>query len=78
VEKENVARRLLLIYIRRSEQQPVLWFLPLPQGAERGCRVFESEVLRVIFGFNKKEEIGWNKLSNDELHLSYTSPNNYR
>jgi hypothetical protein len=38
-------------------------------------RVFESRVLRIIFGQNRDEMTGgWRKLHNEELHNLYSSP----
>jgi hypothetical protein len=38
-------------------------------------RVFESRVLRKIFGPEMYEAIGWRQLHNGELHNWYSSPN---
>jgi hypothetical protein len=38
-------------------------------------RVFESRVLRRIFGPKRDENGSWKKLHNDELHSLYSSPN---
>jgi hypothetical protein len=38
-------------------------------------RVFESRVLRKIFGPKREEDGSWRKLHNDELHSLYSSPN---
>jgi hypothetical protein len=39
-------------------------------------KVFESRVLRRIFGPKRDDVTGdWRKLHNDELHNSYSSPN---
>jgi hypothetical protein len=49
------------------------WSLTL--RAEHGLRVFESRVLRRIFGPNRDEVTGgWRKLHNEELHGMYSSP----
>jgi hypothetical protein len=42
----------------------------------KGLRVFENMVLRRIFGPKRDEVTGeWRKLHNEELHISYSSPN---
>jgi hypothetical protein len=48
----------------------------LSQREEYKLRVFESRVLRRIFG-PKRAEVsgGWRRLHNEELHNLYTSPN---
>jgi hypothetical protein len=49
------------------------WSLTLRE--EHRLRVFESGVLRRIFG-PKRDEVtgGWRKLHNEELHSLYSSP----
>jgi hypothetical protein len=42
---------------------------------EHRLRVFESRVLRRIFGPKREEDGAWRKLHNDELHSLYSSPN---
>ena len=43
---------------------------------EHRLRVFDSKVLRKIFGAKKDEITGeWRKLHNAELHAFYSSPN---
>jgi hypothetical protein len=43
---------------------------------ERRLRVFESRVLRRIFGPKRNEVTGeWRKCHNEELHDLYSSPN---
>jgi hypothetical protein len=50
------------------------WFLTL--RVEHRLRVFESRVLRRIFGLKKDEVAGsWRKLHKEELHNLYFSPN---
>jgi hypothetical protein len=46
----------------------------------QGCtksklRVFESRMLRKIFGSKREEDGSWRNLHNDELHSLYASPN---
>jgi hypothetical protein len=49
------------------------WSLTLRE--EHRLRVFESKVLRRIFGSKRDEAIGdWRKLHNEELHNLYSSP----
>jgi hypothetical protein len=49
------------------------WSLQLRE--EHKLRVFESRVLRRIFG-PKRDEVmgGWRKLHNEEIHNLYSSP----
>jgi hypothetical protein len=49
------------------------WSLTL--GEEHRLRVFESRVLRKIFGPKREEDGSWRKLHNDELLSLYSSPN---
>jgi hypothetical protein len=42
---------------------------------EHRLRVFETRVLRQIFGPKRVEDGSWRKLHNDELHSLYTSLN---
>jgi hypothetical protein len=49
------------------------WSLNLRE--EHRLRVFENRVLRRIFGPKREEDGSWRKLSNDELHKLYSSPN---
>jgi hypothetical protein len=49
------------------------WSLSL--GEVHRLRVFESRVLRKIFGPKSEEDGSWRKLHNDELHDLYSSPN---
>jgi hypothetical protein len=43
---------------------------------EHRLRVFETRVLRKIFGLKRDEVTGdWRKLRNEELHKLYSSPN---
>jgi hypothetical protein len=42
---------------------------------EHRLRVFESRVLRRIFGPEREVDGSWRKLHNDELHDLYSSPN---
>jgi hypothetical protein len=44
-------------------------------GEEHRLRVFETTVLRKIFGPKREEDGSWRKLHNDELHDLYSSPN---
>jgi hypothetical protein len=49
------------------------WSLTLRE--ERRLWVFESRVLRIIFGPKRDEVTGeWRKLHNEELHNLYSSP----
>jgi hypothetical protein len=49
------------------------WTLTLREGHK--LRVFESRVLRRIFGPKRDEVTGeWRKLHSEELHSSYSSP----
>jgi uncharacterized alkaline shock family protein YloU len=45
---------------------------------ERRLRVFESRVLRKIFGPRRNEVTGVEKLHNEELNNLYSSPNTVR
>jgi hypothetical protein len=38
-------------------------------------RIYETRVLRTIFGPKRQEDRSWRKLHNDELHSLYFSPN---
>jgi hypothetical protein len=49
------------------------WSLTLRE--EHRLRVFESRVLRRIFGPKMEEGRSWRNLHNDELHSLYSSPN---
>jgi hypothetical protein len=50
------------------------WSLTLRE--EHKLRVFENEVLRIIFGLRRGEVTeGWGKLHNKELHSFYSSQN---
>jgi hypothetical protein len=49
------------------------WSLTLRE--EHRLSVFESRVLRRIFGPKREEDGSWRKLHNDELHNLYSSPN---
>jgi hypothetical protein len=50
------------------------WSLQLRE--EHRVRVFETEVLRRIFGLKRDEIIGgWGKLSNEELYNLHSSAN---
>jgi hypothetical protein len=44
-------------------------------GEDHRLRVFESRVLRKIFGPKREEDGSGRKLHNDELHDLYSSPN---
>jgi hypothetical protein len=49
------------------------WYLTLRE--EHRLRVFESRVLRKLFGTERDEMKGdWRKLHNEELHNLYSSP----
>jgi hypothetical protein len=48
------------------------WSLTLRE--DHRLRVFESRVLRRIFGPKRDEDGSWKKLHNDELHSLYSSP----
>jgi hypothetical protein len=48
------------------------WSLTLRE--EHILRVFESRVLRRIFGLKRDEVTGWEKLHNEELHNLHSSP----
>jgi hypothetical protein len=53
------------------------WLLTLRE--KRRVRVFESRVLRRIFGLKRDEVTGqWRKLHNEELNDPYSSPNIFR
>jgi hypothetical protein len=45
---------------------------------EHRLRVFESRVLRRIFGPKREEDGSWRKLHNVELHNLYSAPNIFR
>jgi hypothetical protein len=50
-----------------------IWSLTLRE--EHRLRVFETRVLRRIFGPKRNEVTGiWRKLHNEELHRLYSSP----
>jgi hypothetical protein len=49
------------------------WSLTLEE--EQRLRVFENRMLRKISGPKKEEDGSWRKLHNDELHVTYSSPN---
>ena len=49
------------------------WTLTLKE--ERRLRVFESRILRRIFGSKRNENGEWRRLHNEELHSLYRSPN---
>jgi hypothetical protein len=40
--------------------------------------IFDSRVLRKIFGSKREEDGSWRKLHNDELRNFYSSPNTVR
>jgi hypothetical protein len=42
---------------------------------EHTLRVFESRVLRKIFGPKREEDGLWRKVYNDKLHSLYSTPN---
>jgi hypothetical protein len=48
--------------------------LSLTLREEHRLRVFESRMLRRIFGPKRGEDKSWGKLHNDELHGLYSSP----
>ena len=47
----------------------------LTSKEERRLRVFESRILRRIFGPKMDENVEWRTLHNEELHNLYRSPN---
>jgi len=70
----------LKIKIYRTINLPVVLYgcetLSLTLREERRLRVFESRVLRRIFGAKRDEVTGeWRKLHNEELNDLYCSPN---
>jgi hypothetical protein len=64
--------------IYKTEILPVVlygcetWSLTLRE--ERRLWIFETRVLRRIFGPEREEDGSWRKLRNDELHNLYSSP----
>ena len=52
------------------------WSLTLKE--ERRLRVFESRILRQIFGPKMDENGEWRRLHNEKLHSLYRSPNVFR
>ncbi|KAJ4432287.1 hypothetical protein ANN_20905 [Periplaneta americana] len=78
-EKNNLLSKNLKVRIYKTVILLVVlygcetWTLTLRE--EHRLRVFESKVLRKIFGTKRDEVTGeWRKLHNTELHALYTSP----
>jgi hypothetical protein len=68
--KNKIYRTVIMPFVLYGSET---WSLTL--GEEHRLRVFESRVLRRIFGPKREEDGSWRKLHNDELHNLYSSPN---
>ena len=69
--KIEIHRTVILVFVLYGCET---WSRTLRE--ERRLRVFESRVLRRIFGPRRDEVTGeWRKLHNEELNVLYCSPN---